>query len=304
MSSFVARFALVQGPLDVGDGIELRPRLIELLAQPRILVRLQLQAAVQDGETQLRLLEAATAAERIRLEQHLDALVARHEIELHAAEQAVRQRDEDVVSEQQQALARLEAEHASTRKELAHALADRLRLDAAIHDLEQRQKQLAASRAEDLSHALQLEQALTNERRALETLEQEKAAAIEAHRVHIARTADTEAERVRLTRAVADHDVTVQALADQARRLAPLAAAGRVARDVASQLQAAIQDVDVRAGRMLAQCPLDAPTRADLERLRARAISASVLAHEVLDATESDDDPPPKRGRGNPRSLR
>ncbi|PYR45971.1 MAG: hypothetical protein DMF89_23830 [Acidobacteria bacterium] len=283
------------------DFDQLRTELDQARADAR-----RLQTALQESETQHRLLDASSAAERMRLEQHLDALVARHQIELHAAEQAVRKRDQDVASEQQQAVASLEAEYAATRKELAHAVADRLRLDAAIHDLEQRQEQIAASRAEDLSRALQLEQALATERRAIQLLEQEKAATLEAHRAQMALTADSEAERARLARTLADHDVTVQALADQARRLAPLAAAGRVARDVAAQLQDMIQDVDVRTTRILAQCPLDAPTRGDLERLRARAISAGLLTHEVLDAAAELDGTPPSGGRGTtpPRSLR
>ena len=46
LASFVARFALVQRALDVGDGVELGVRLVELLAQPGVLVRLGLQAVV------------------------------------------------------------------------------------------------------------------------------------------------------------------------------------------------------------------------------------------------------------------
>src|SRR3989442_1482941 len=155
---------------------------------------------------------------------------------------------------------------------------------------------IVASRAEDLSRALQLEQALATERRAIQLLEQEKAATVEAHRAQIALTADAEAERARLARTLADYDVTVQALAEQARRLAPLAAAGRVARDVAAQLQDMIQDVDVRTTRILAQCPLDAPTRGDLGGRRIIEKKAGLLTHEVLDAAAELDATPQSGG--------
>jgi hypothetical protein len=247
-------------------------------------------AALSDLEDRYAGLEASFADDRAKFERQIDTMVARHQLELATAEEGARHRDEDVARQHAQALMQLEAQLVSTRAELERALADRQRFGTELEELKARQNRIAEFRSEEHSRLQQLEQELASERRAAHAREQDAAANAVAHQAHLSRVANIEAERARLARAVADYEITMQALAENARRLAPFAAAGRVALEVGTQLRDLIEDVDLRSARILAQCDLDSPERGDLERLRARAIAVAALAHEILDSSAESAD--------------
>jgi hypothetical protein len=117
--------------------------------------------------------------------------------------------------------------------------------------------------------------------------------------------ADALSARDRAIKTAADHQVAVQAFSEQVRRLSQLAAAGRAARDIASELQALVWNTDVITARVLGECPVDHPTRGDVELLRADAIRAAALAGELLLASADIDepDPVPHGGGGERRRL-
>jgi hypothetical protein len=215
----------------------------------------------------------------------IEALIAERHGDLAAAGQAAAQRDREVAGEQRQMLLRqLEAERMAARAELKQAIADRQRLESALQDVESQHQHLAASHAAERSCLQQLQQELASEyRRELRAREQEVAGRVAAEQAQLERAASTEAERNRLAKAAADQEVALHASADHTRRLAPLAAAGRAALDVGAQLRDLAQEVDNRATRILAGCPLDAPERADLQLLRARAICVAALTRELFD---------------------
>jgi hypothetical protein len=99
----------------------------------------------------------------------------------------------------------------------------------------------------------------------------------------------------------ADQLVVLQALTGQVRRLSPLAAAGRAACEISSELQDLVKGADAIATRVLAETPLDHPTRGDIESLRADAIQAAALADELSSACPDTDEPglgPRRAGRG------
>lgn len=252
----------------------------------------RLETVIQECQTQYAQLLASSTRERGRLEQHLDAVVARHELDLRAAEQSARRHDESASRARKQVLLQLESKCTSAKAELERALADRRQLEVALQQIESRQDQLSASRAHEQSRLRQLEQELASERQTTQSLQQEVASHIASHRAQLDKVAEAETERARLLKVVADSEVTLHALADHARRLAPIAAAGRVALDVSAELCDLIEEVDRRASRVLALCSLDAVERSELERVRAAAISVAALAHQVLDSCV----PPAERG--------
>ena len=104
----------------------------------------------------------------------------------------------------------------------------------------------------------------------MQAREQETVRRIVAQQALLERAPSAEAERDRLAKAAADQAVALHALAEHARCLAALAAAGRVALDVGVRLCDLVQDIDARATRVLARCPLDAPDRADRELVQDR----------------------------------
>ena len=70
-----------------------------------------------------------------------------------------------------------------------------------------------------------------------------------------------------------------------ARRTEPLAAAGRLALDIARELVSAVADIDARAACLLvAECPVDSSSREEVEQLRADAVRAASLARQILQA--------------------
>jgi DNA repair exonuclease SbcCD ATPase subunit len=102
----------------------------------------------------------------------------------------------------------------------------------------------------------------------------------------------------------ADQLVVLQALTEQVRRLSPLAAAGRAAREISSELQDLVKGADAVATRVLAETPLDHPTRGDVESFRADAIQAAALADELFSACADTDEAGPAArcaGRGRRR---
>ena len=83
-----------------------------------------------------------------------------------------------------------------------------------------------------------------------------------------------------MVKALADQRVELQRWQDAATELEPLAAAGRLAGDVAGELQEVLIHVDERAKFVLTLCSSDAVPRAEIETLRADALRAASLARQ------------------------
>jgi hypothetical protein len=83
-----------------------------------------------------------------------------------------------------------------------------------------------------------------------------------------------------VVKALADQRVELQRWQDAATELEPLAAAGRLAGDVAGELQEVLIHVDERAKFVLTLCSSDAVPRAEIETLRADALRAASLARQ------------------------
>ena len=248
--------------------------------------------------------ELRTNHEALRTEQ----AEVRQSIEIQQQELGMlRGRLEEAVSEKDHLVAQLadrvgEHERALTEQD------DRHRLEADEH-----RKALQALRAEmdqatlqrDRLHAqsdhlrTQFEEAAADRDRFSEQLQDAETYCQQLSNDHTAERARHDAERERLEEAagavVAQQRASEKALADQrvelqsldlaTRRIEPLAAAGRLALDVARELVTAVADIDARAACLVAECAADSSSREEVEQLRAGAVRAGSLARQILQAT-------------------
>ena len=138
---------------------------------------------------------------------------------------------------------------ANLQLELAQAVSDQMRLQAAAAQGEGRLKRVMAESGADRAQA---ERALGE---AIFT-------------------------RNKVVKALADQRVELQRWQDAAAELEPLAAAGRLAGDVVGELQEVLTHVDEQAKFVLTLCSSDAVSRAEIETLRADALRAASLARQ------------------------
>ena len=143
----------------------------------------------------------------------------------------------------------------------------------------------------------------TNQRQIIERDEMQQT--IDAHRRELgalqAQIDDTNVERARFEDALgsalgqlkqnekmlSDQRVELQGLDLAIRRVEPLAAAGRLAANVAGELAVAISDIDARAACLVAECAADSTTRGDIEQMRAGVIQVASLARQILQAGQN-----------------
>ena len=138
---------------------------------------------------------------------------------------------------------------ANLQLELAQAVSDQMRLQASAAQGEGRLKRATAEYAADRAQA---------ERAIGEAI----------------------FKKNRVLKALADQRVELQRWQDAATELEPLAAAGRLAADVAGELQEVLKHVDEQAKFVLTLCSSDAIPRAEIETLRADALRAASLARQ------------------------
>lgn len=96
----------------------------------------------------------------------------------------------------------------------------------------------------------------------------------------------TAAQQSATEKAMADHRLELQSVDQAARRIEPLAAAGRLAIDVARELLAAVADIDARTACLVAECPVDSVSREEVEQLRVDAIRVGSLARQILHSSQ------------------
>jgi chromosome segregation ATPase len=93
------------------------------------------------------------------------------------------------------------------------------------------------------------------------------------------------AQKKAAEKSLADHRIEVQSMDVAARRLEPMAAAGRLALDLARELVTAVADIDARAACLVAESPVDSSNREQAEQLRADAVRVASLARQILHAS-------------------
>jgi len=96
--------------------------------------------------------------------------------------------------------------------------------------------------------------------------------------------AEATSRNEQLTKLLADQGLDLQRTEEIARHLESLAAAGRVALEVARELQTIVGELDARTKDLLAECPLEADEREDMEGFRSAAIRAASLARQIVQA--------------------
>ena len=145
--------------------------------------------------------------------------------------------------------ARVRERIANLQLELAQAVSDQMRLQASAAQGEGRLKRLVAEYGVDRAQA---ERAL----------------------------GEAIFKKNRVLKALADQRVDLQRWQDAATELEPLAAAGRLAADVAGELQEILSHVDAQAKFVLSLCSSDAVPRSEIETLRSDALRAASLARQ------------------------
>jgi hypothetical protein len=140
---------------------------------------------------------------------------------------------------------------ASLQLELGQAVSDQMRLQTLVAQGEGRQKRVVAEYAADRAQA---ERAL----------------------------GEAIFKKNRVLKALADQRVELQRWQDAATELEPLAAAGRLAADVAGELHEVLRQIDEQAKFVLTLCSSDAVPRAEIETLRADALRAASLARQFV----------------------
>jgi hypothetical protein len=106
----------------------------------------------------------------------------------------------------------------------------------------------------------------------------------------------------KVLKALADQRVELQRWQDAATELEPLAAAGRLAADVAGELQEVLRHVDEQAKFVLTLCSSEAVPRAEVETLRADALRAASLARQFALAKVRQPEVPVESGPGGARA--
>lgn len=149
-------------------------------------------------------------------------------------------------------------------------------------DLEEERQQVGVVQAQLEDVRTQLEDMRT-ERDGLamqlaerETAQEQVVAALEAE-LRASTTRDMETEKAR-----ADQYVELQALGLTVRRLEPLAAAGRLAFDMAHELRSVMAHIEARVARLMENAPLESANRKEIEQLRGDAIHAESLARQIV----------------------
>jgi PAS domain S-box-containing protein len=134
---------------------------------------------------------------------------------------------------------------------LARALEERQRLRTVLQDSEVERERLLAEQA---AQRLETEHAL--------------AAAAMA--------------KERITKAFADQQVELQAVVGNSLVLEAVAGAGRIAREVGRELEAAASSMDRRAQELLHRSTVDAGERGEIEALRVEAVAIASLARQLM----------------------
>jgi chromosome segregation ATPase len=93
---------------------------------------------------------------------------------------------------------------------------------------------------------------------------------------------DHQAQQRAAEKTLADHRIELQSMDLSARRLEPLAAAGRLALDIARELVTAAADIDARAACLVAESSVGSSNRQQVEQLRSDAVRMASLAGQML----------------------
>jgi chromosome segregation ATPase len=208
----------------------------------------------------------------------VEKLAAAHADELDRRDEHQAQRVEELVAERQadqhNRFGDLQIQIGDLQSQLVCAMAEQAQTAAL-------QSKTAVALEESQRERARLEALLTE----LMAHQSRVTAAMEAQRVRAEQAeqtlADTATDRNDLAKSIADLQVELQHVDARLRGLEPLAAGGRLARDLGSELSATVAAIDGRARHLLAHSTLDAAYRREVETLRAETLAALSLARQI-----------------------
>ena len=185
------------------------------------------------------------------------------------------------VSEFRAAIGQRDADRQRLESTIEQRDAERRRLESTIEQRDADRRQLQSTLDESLAERQEFELAVKQRAANRQRLLSEHATA----RVRVeGALSEARSRNEQLTKLLADQGLDLQRTEENGRRLESLAAAGRVALDVARELQTIVGELDARTKDLLAECPLEADQREDMEGVRTAAIRAASLTRQIVQA--------------------
>jgi hypothetical protein len=239
-----------------------------------VAVRAVLEQQVTEQTERARSREQELNEQLSALRSDLDSASAeRTELERKLADQSAL-----ALAERQEAQQRLD----ELSKEMQLVVAERDRLEATLEERaishRARVEELEQQLARNAEAREQLERHLGESRAAHQRLETEGAERKAAFEQELALSA---AKQKELAKGLADRRVEARGMEEMLKQLAPLAATGRAAWQVAHELSTVLQQIDANAAQLLERSTLEEGGRPTIEGLRADAIRARLLVGEI-----------------------
>ena len=237
---------------------------------------------------------AEQAAERAQLQQTLGE---QHEHDLRLKDEEAEHRQSDLhaqidaaAAEQRRLATCLEETASAHERQTAEQAAERAQLQRTLAEQHERDLRLKDQEAQHRENDLraQMDAAAANRDQLSAFLEEtenvcrqfaEQVSAERAEHVRVLEAATL--VQTKMAKELADHRVELQSMDLNMRQLAPLAASGRLALEVGRELSKVAETIDGRAAGLLAQCPLEAASRSEIEALRSEAIHARSLVNQI-----------------------
>ena len=221
-----------------------------------------------------------TEVERLRASHRgeVERINAQHQSELAARDERLQQRVEEMVAQRQAnprtRMVDLQSQLGDLQSQLALLMADKVqaaaqqaRTAATLDESQRERTRLDGLLAELVNHQARITSALETQRARAQQAEQALGEATTG--------------RDQLVKTIANLQLELQTVNARLRALEPLAASGRLARDLGSELSAMIAGIDGRTRHLLTHSNLTADYRREVETLRAEAFAALSLARQV-----------------------
>jgi chromosome segregation ATPase len=225
--------------------------------------------------------ELETAADQDKADrQRLESMIEQGDADRQRLESTIGQRDADR-RQLESTIEQRDADRRQLESTIEQRDADRRQLESTIEQRDADRRHLQSTLDESLAERQEFELAVKQRAANRQRLLSEQATA----RVRVeSALAEATSRNDQLTKLLADQGLDLQRTEENARRLESLAAAGRVALDVARELQTIVGELDARTKDLLAECPLEADAREDVEGFRSAAIRAASLARQIVQA--------------------
>ena len=254
--------------------------------------QLELQQRERQAQQQLEAVQAqisTTAADRDRIQGLLKDQEAAYQRLIDDQADQERAQTERHQLDLQQRERQLHQRADALQAQTSEVAADRDRLQGLLKEQESAYQRLIDDQAEQErvlteQHRLDVQTRARESEQQLDSLHRQVSdLATELSRLQGLLSASAERQR-QMAQELADGSVELRFKDLATAQLTPFAAAGRLALELGEELQRVMKNIDRGTATMLAQCPLEAALRGELESIRGEAIKAASLAGQLEQA--------------------